>query len=55
LLPACALGGAGVLLLADVVARVALFSAELPIGVVTSSLGAPVFIWMLLRPLNNKE
>ncbi len=55
LLPACALGGAGVLLLADVVARVALFSAELPIGVVTSSLGAPAFIWMLLRPLNNKE
>jgi vitamin B12 transport system permease protein len=42
-------------LLADVVARVALFSAELPIGVVTSSLGAPVFIWMLLRPLNSKE
>lgn len=42
LLPACALGGAGVLLFADVVARVALFSAELPIGVVTSSLGAPV-------------
>lgn len=54
LLPACALGGAGVLLFADVVARVALFSAELPIGVVTSSLGAPVFIWMLLRPRSVK-
>lgn len=49
LLPACALAGAAVLLLADVVARVALFSAELPIGVVTASIGAPLFIWMLLR------
>ncbi|MGR3752400.1 vitamin B12 ABC transporter permease BtuC [Edwardsiella anguillarum] len=49
LLPGCALAGASMLLLADVVARIALFSAELPIGVVTSSLGAPLFIWMLLR------
>lgn len=49
LLPGCALAGAAMLLLADVVARIALFSAELPIGVVTSSLGAPLFIWMLLR------
>lgn len=49
LLPACALTGAALLLLADIVARTALVSAELPIGVVTSSLGAPLFIWMLLR------
>ncbi|RDK97025.1 vitamin B12 transport system permease protein [Enterobacillus tribolii] len=49
LLPASALAGAGILLLADVLARVTLASAELPIGVVTSSLGAPLFIWMLLR------
>lgn len=48
LLPACALAGAGVLLAADIIARVALTSAELPIGVVTATLGAPVFIWLLL-------
>ncbi|WP_058909819.1 vitamin B12 ABC transporter permease BtuC [Entomohabitans teleogrylli] len=49
LLPACALAGGTVLLLADVAARLALSSAELPIGVVTATLGAPVFIWLLLR------
>lgn len=49
LLPGCALAGAGVLLAADIVARIALFSAELPIGIVTATLGAPVFIWLLVR------
>ena len=49
LLPACALGGASVLLLADVVSRIGLYAAELPVGVVTATLGAPVFIWLLIR------
>lgn len=49
LLPACALAGGGVLLAADILARIAIVSAELPIGVVTATLGAPVFIWLLLR------
>ncbi|WP_435930088.1 vitamin B12 ABC transporter permease BtuC [Dryocola sp. BD613] len=49
LLPASALAGASVLLGADVIARLALTSAELPIGVVTATLGAPVFIWLLLK------
>ncbi|HGU0897579.1 TPA: vitamin B12 ABC transporter permease BtuC [Escherichia coli] len=49
LLPGCALAGASALLLADVVARLALAAAELPIGVVTTTLGAPVFIWLLLK------
>jgi vitamin B12 transport system permease protein len=49
LLPGCALAGAAVLLLADVIARVALYSAELPIGVVTATLGSPIFIWLLIR------
>jgi vitamin B12 transport system permease protein len=49
LLPACALAGGGVLLSADVMARIALYSAELPIGVVTAVLGAPLFIWLLAR------
>ncbi|HCN6876441.1 TPA: vitamin B12 ABC transporter permease BtuC, partial [Escherichia coli] len=37
LLPGCALAGASALLLADVVARLALAAAELPIGVVTAT------------------
>ncbi|MES1700639.1 vitamin B12 ABC transporter permease BtuC [Escherichia coli] len=49
LLPGCALAGASSLLLADIVARLALAAAELPIGVVTATLGAPVFIWLLLK------
>ncbi|HFK2973909.1 TPA: vitamin B12 ABC transporter permease BtuC [Escherichia coli] len=49
LLPGCALAGASALLLADVVARLALAAAEMPIGVVTATLGAPVFIWLLLK------
>ncbi|HBL6893006.1 TPA: vitamin B12 ABC transporter permease BtuC [Escherichia coli] len=49
LLPCCALAGASALLLADIVARLALAAAELPIGVVTATLGAPVFIWLLLK------
>ncbi|QTF08778.1 vitamin B12 ABC transporter permease BtuC [Brenneria izadpanahii] len=48
-LTGCALAGGSILMLADTVARVALSSAELPIGVVTATLGAPCFIWLLLR------
>jgi vitamin B12 transport system permease protein len=49
LLPASALAGATALSGADIVSRLALQSAELPIGVVTATLGAPVFIWLLLK------
>ena len=49
LLPGCALAGASALLLADIVSRLALAAAELSIGVVTATLGAPVFIWLLLK------
>ena len=49
LLPLSALSGATLLVLADIVARTALDSAELPLGVVTTTIGAPVFIWMLVK------
>ena len=49
LLPASALAGALVLLGADILARLVLTSAELPIGVVTATLGAPLFIMLLLK------
>jgi iron complex transport system permease protein len=46
-LPFSALGGALVLAAADLVARAG--PVELPVGVVTAFLGAPVFIWLLYR------
>lgn len=49
LLPNAALLGATLLILADVIARVVIAPAELPIGIVTAVLGAPVFLWILLR------
>ncbi|MEI7377434.1 vitamin B12 ABC transporter permease BtuC [Dickeya chrysanthemi] len=49
LLTGCGLAGAVVLMLADTLARTVLATAELPVGVVTATLGAPWFIWLLLR------
>ncbi len=49
LLPNAALGGAILLLLADMAARTLVAPAELPIGILTAALGAPVFLWILLR------
>ncbi|MGD8230526.1 vitamin B12 ABC transporter permease BtuC [Vibrio sp. TRT 1302] len=48
LLPISALAGATLVVFADLIARTALDSAELPLGVVTTSIGAPIFIWMLV-------
>lgn len=48
LLPACALLGGALLVLADIVARLVAAPAELPIGIVTALVGAPVFLWLLL-------
>jgi len=44
-----ALLGASLLLGADMISRVIVAPAELPIGIVTAILGAPVFLWILLR------
>jgi len=49
LLPGAALLGAALLLLADTLARGVAAPAELPVGLVTSALGAPFFIALLLR------
>ena len=47
LLPLSLLGGAGFLVLADVIARTALAPAELPLGIVTAFVGAPFFAFVL--------
>lgn len=44
-----ALMGAIVLLLADVVCRIIIAPAEMPIGIVTAIVGAPVFLFLLIR------
>jgi len=49
LLPASALGGAIFLLLCDLVARTVHPPTELRLGVVTSLIGGPLFIWLLVR------
>ncbi|UVE19785.1 iron ABC transporter permease [Pseudomonas sp. LS44] len=49
LLPASALAGASLLLFADLAARLVLAPAELPIGIVTALIGAPFFLFLLLR------
>ena len=49
LLPACALGGGTLLLLADTLARSVVAPQQLPVGVITALLGVPSFIALLLR------
>ncbi|BBP85504.1 MULTISPECIES: FecCD family ABC transporter permease [unclassified Pseudomonas] len=49
LLPASALAGASLLLFADLAARLVLAPAEMPIGIVTALIGAPFFLYLLLR------
>jgi iron complex transport system permease protein len=49
LLPFAALLGAILLTGADLIARVAVAPAELPIGILTAAIGAPFFLWLLLR------
>ncbi len=49
LLPASVLLGAILMVLADVLARVAVAPEEVPIGIVTALLGAPFFIALLLK------
>lgn len=49
LLPLSALCGATLLVGADALARTMLAPAELPVGILTASIGAPFFLWLLLR------
>ncbi|MNT18354.1 Hemin transport system permease protein HmuU [compost metagenome] len=49
LVPASALLGGTLLILADMIARTIASPAELPIGIVTAFIGAPFFLWILLR------
>jgi len=47
LLPSSALGGAIFLMLADLLARVVIAPAVLPVGIFTALVGAPFFLFLL--------
>lgn len=49
LLPACALAGGTLLVLADTLARSAFSPQQVPVGVITSLIGVPTFMYLLLR------
>ncbi|MGQ7248531.1 FecCD family ABC transporter permease [Halomonas sp. V046] len=49
LLPASMLGGAVLLIVADGLARTLANPAEIPVGLLTSLIGGPYFLWLLLR------
>lgn len=48
LIPGSALLGALLMVVVDVVARLVIPPAELPVGIITAVVGAPVFLWILL-------
>lgn len=50
LLPGAALGGACLLLLADTIARTAAAPSEMPVGLITSLIGGPYFLWLIVKP-----
>ncbi|MEN7342136.1 MAG: iron ABC transporter permease [Pseudomonadota bacterium] len=52
--PASVLLGAALCVIADLIARIVITPAELPVGLVTSALGGPFFLWLIAsvrRPL----
>ena len=54
LVPGALLIGALFLALCHTFARIALFPVVIPVGVVTSLLGGPFFLWLLLRKSNGR-
>lgn len=55
LLPGAALFGAGLVTLADALARLLLHPQVIPVGIVTAFLGVPFFFWLLLRKGRGKD
>lgn len=49
MIPACALIGGTLLVLADMISRTILAPSELPVGVITAAIGVPVFLYLLGR------
>jgi iron complex transport system permease protein len=52
LLPASAMTGGMLVVVADLVGRAAFGAVEIPVGIVTSAIGAPFFLYLLYRNRN---
>jgi len=48
-IPCSVILGAIFLLVSDTIARTVISPAEIPVGIITSFIGAPVFIWLIMR------
>lgn len=55
LLPSSFLAGALLLLISDILGRLPIFGTSVPVGVVTSLIGGPVFLAILLRRKKNES
>ena len=49
LLPGSALMGASLMINADLLSRIMIQPAELPVGLITTAIGSPFFLWLIFR------
>jgi heme transport system permease protein len=54
LMPASALLGAILLVIADTIARTIVSPAEIPVGIFTSLIGGPFFLWLLIKQYSGR-
>lgn len=55
LIPATAIFGAAFLLMSDIIARTILSPVVIPVGIITSIIGAPLFIFLLIKGIGRKQ
>lgn len=55
LIPASALLGATLLIVADTISRTAFSPAEIPVGIITSLIGGPFFLWLILKQYSGRQ
>ena len=48
LLPSSIIFGSSIMIFADLLSRILIQPAELPVGLLTSAIGAPFFLWLIL-------
>lgn len=53
LIPASLVGGSLFILIADLISRVVIYPEELRVGLIASVIGAPIFLYMILRSKHN--
>lgn len=49
LIPSSALAGAFLMIIADLISRMIVQPAELPVGLITSAIGSPFFLWLIFN------